>query len=73
MRRGHQSIRFAPLMVPMKWPAGPAFHGRLQAAFMSVAGLIVLYVVTTLAHVARYFDVGPRWLRQFKIGKSTIY
>lgn len=40
---------------------------------MSSIGLVVLYALAALAHAARYFDIGPRWLRQFKMGKATVY
>lgn len=43
---------------------------RLEMHFI---GLVLLYVLAGLAKAANYFDVGPRWLRQFKIEKNTLY
>jgi hypothetical protein len=40
---------------------------------MNSLGLFVLYILRALAKTANYFEVGPQWLRQFTIGKSTLY
>jgi hypothetical protein len=49
------------------------FMIEYERVAMSLFGLVVLYTLSGLAKAASYFDVGPRWLRQFKIGKSTVY
>lgn len=40
---------------------------------MNLAGLIILYILAGIAKTASVFNVGPQWLRQFKVGKTTIY
>jgi hypothetical protein len=40
---------------------------------MNLFGLVVLYILVGLAKAANYFDSGPLWLRQFKVGKCTLY
>jgi len=40
---------------------------------MNLFGLVVLYILAELAKAAKHFDLGPLWLREFKIGKSTLY
>ncbi len=40
---------------------------------MNLFGLVVLYILAGLAKAANRFDCGPLWLREFKIGKSTLY
>lgn len=40
---------------------------------MNLFGLIVLYILAGLAKAANRFDRGPLWLRELRIGKSTLY
>jgi hypothetical protein len=40
---------------------------------MNLLGVVVLYILAGLAKAANHFDCGPMWLRQFKIGKCTLY
>jgi hypothetical protein len=40
---------------------------------MHFIGLVVLYVLVGLAKTANYLNVGPQWLRQFKIERNTFY
>jgi hypothetical protein len=40
---------------------------------MTLPGLIALYVLAGLAKAANRLGAGPRWLRQFKIGRCTLY
>ena len=42
-------------------------------AEMPGIGLEVFVIVLVLANVARRFNVGPQWLREFKIEKHTFY
>jgi hypothetical protein len=36
-------------------------------------GFVVLLVASVLAKVANHFNVGPCWLRRFKLDKNTYY
>jgi hypothetical protein len=38
-----------------------------------IVGLGVLCLLFLLAKVARHFHIGPKWLRQLKIDKNTLY
>jgi hypothetical protein len=40
---------------------------------MHLIGLVLLYVLAGLAKAANYLDIGPAWLRQFKIQENTLY
>jgi hypothetical protein len=40
---------------------------------MDFIGLVFFCVLLGLAKTANYLNLGPRWLRQFRIDKHTIY
>jgi hypothetical protein len=54
------------------WDGG-LFMTEYEHVAMNFFDLVVLYILRALAKTANYFDVGPQWLRQFEIGKSTLY
>jgi hypothetical protein len=45
----------------------------MEAVVMNLFGVVVLYLLAGLAEAANRFNRGPVWLRQFKIGKRTLY
>ncbi len=49
------------------------FMLNCKQVVMNLYGLVVLYILAGLAKAANRFDCGPLWLRQFKIGKCTLY
>jgi hypothetical protein len=40
---------------------------------MDLIGLVVLYILAGLAKAANHFDIGPQWIREFRVGKCTLY
>ena len=54
-------------------PDGRFFMIQCRQVVMNLFGVVVLYILAGLAQAANYFDCGPLWLRQFKIGKCTLY
>jgi hypothetical protein len=42
-------------------------------AEMLPEGLAAFFILLALGKAARRFNIGPQWLRQFKIEKHTFY
>ncbi len=40
---------------------------------MNLFGVIILYILAGLAKTARHLNRGPQWLREFELGKTTLY
>jgi hypothetical protein len=40
---------------------------------VTLGGVLVLYVLALLGKLLKRFGIDPLWLRQFQIGKSTLY
>jgi hypothetical protein len=50
-----------------------SWYAEIEMMVLGFIGLSVLLFLFVLAKGARRFGVGPQWLRQFAIGKRTLY
>ena len=40
---------------------------------MQPIGLALFYLLLGLARIANFLHMGPRWIREFKIDRHTLY